>query len=123
MNLTEPSNLPEAGCAEMRGGGFRPSVGPASGFFAYSKYEGLISQRAGGSSYPAFLMGGEHRGTGEEIPGQVSALEECAFQDRHQIGYLSKRKSLESDSSPFSSFYPLSPMGREVSKSGGSPGT
>ena len=123
MKPTETLNLPGAGCAEMRGGGLHLFINPAPGLFAYSKYEGLNSQGTGGSSAATVLLGRVHRRTGPQVPGEISALEKCFAEDRHQIGYQGDCKLLESDPSPFSSFYPLSPMGRAVSKSGGSPGT
>ena len=122
MKPTETLNLLGAGCAEMRGGGLRLFISPVPGLFAYSKYE-AISEGTGGSGSATVLLGRERRRTGPVVPGQVSALEECFAEDRHQIGYQGDCKLLESDPSPFSSFYPLCPMGRVVSKSGGSPGT
>ena len=123
MKPTETLNLPGAGCAEMRGGGLHPFVSPALGLFAYSNHEGLISAGKGGRSPTTVLLGRVHRRTGPQVPGEISAPEKCFAEDRHQIGYQGDCKLLESDPSPFSSFYPLSPLGREVSKSGGSPGT
>lgn len=123
MKPTETLNLPGAGCAEMRGGRLNPSVNPAPGFFVYSNHDKAISAGTGGSGSTTVLLGREHRRTGPQVPGEISAPEKCFAEDRHQIGYQGDCKLLGSDPSPFSSFYPLSPLGREVSKSGGSPGT
>ena len=94
MKPTETLNLPGAGCAEMRGGRLNPSVNPAPGSFVYSNHEGLNSAGTCRISSTTVLLGREHRRTGPQVPGEISAPEKCFAEDRHQIGLVICGKSL-----------------------------